>query len=373
MNIRRLNRLLFSWRDAAQAVTRCAAPLLLLFAIAQLTACTGMGPQTVNRDRFDYVVAISESWKRQTLLNLVKTRYVDAPVYMDITSVINQYTMEGEVELSFLWTEPDETFLGGTGTYSDRPTITYAPLVGEKYTRSILKPMHIGAIVLLLQSGYPADSVLRVCVQSINGLSNKRSVAIGWRDVQPEFREVLILLRDLQIMNAIAFRSVPREREYSIIMEINLSPNEVLMTKKDRLFQLLNLDPEASEFSIVFGGVARSRTEIAMFGRSLSQIMTEYSAFVEVPQSDIDEGRVVRTRVMLEDGKDTMPPLIRVRSGKDRPTDAYTAVSYRNLWFWVDDTDLYSKTSLNFLMTLFALTEKGEGAGQAPLITVPTN
>ena len=365
--------LFFSICNAVRAETRRVVPWLVFIVLTQLLiACVGMGPQTVNRDRFDYVVAISESWKRQTLLNLVKTRYVDAPVYMDITSVINQYAMEGEVELSFLWTEPNETFLGGTGTYSDRPTITYTPLLGEKYTRSVLKPMPIGAIVLLLQSGYPADSVLRVCVQSINGLSNKRSVAVGWRDAQPEFREVLALLRDLQIMNAIAFRSVPREREYTIIMELNLSPNEVLMTKKDRLFQLLNLNSDSEEFNIVFGGVARNKNEIALMSRSLSQIMTEYSAFVEVPQIDIDEGRVVRTRTSLVEGEQIIPPLIRVRSGKDRPTDAYTAVAYRNMWFWVDDTDLYSKTSLNFLMTLFSLTEKGEGANQAPVITVPT-
>jgi hypothetical protein len=122
----------------------------------------------------------------------------------------------------------------------------------------------------------------------------------------------------------------------------------------------------------VFGGVARSRNEIALLSRSLSQIMVEYSAYVEVPQADIDEGKVVRTRTVLLEGEPTIPPLIRVRSGKDRPTDAYTAVAYRNMWFWVDDTDLYSKTSLNFLMTLFSLTEKGEGANQAPVITVPT-
>jgi len=80
----------------------------------------------------------------------------------------------------------------------------------------------------------------------------------------------------------------------------------------------------------------------------------------------------VRTRTVLLEGEPTIPPLIRVRSGTDRPTDAYTAVSYRNRWFWVEDTDLYSKTSLNFLMTLFSMTEKGEGANQAPVITVPT-
>ena len=58
---------------------------------ALVAGCTaGIGPQTVARDRFDYVSAISDSWKRQTLLNLVKTRYLDAPVFMDVASVINQ-------------------------------------------------------------------------------------------------------------------------------------------------------------------------------------------------------------------------------------------------------------------------------------------
>lgn len=372
MSIIKKNKLLTSISGTGQIAVRRAALVLKIILVVQLTACAAMGPQTVNRDRFDYVVAISESWKRQTLLNLVKTRYVDAPVYMDITSVINQYAMEGEVELSFLWTQPNEKFLGGTGTYTDRPTITYTPLMGEKYTRSILKPMPIGAIVLLLQSGYPADSVLQVCVQAINGLSNKRSVAIGWRDAQPEFVEVLELLRELQTMNAIAFRTVPGERQYTIIMEFSLPASESLVTKKERLYQLLNLDPSAKELKIVFGSVSRSKNEIAMLSRSLTQIMTEYSAFVEVPQSDVDDGRVVPTRTASSTEYGQLPALIRVRSGAEEPGDAYVAVSYRDLWFWVEDTDLYSKTSLNFLMVLFSLTEKGEGTSQTPVITVPT-
>ena len=55
-----------------------------------MAGCSAVGPATIDRDRFDYVSAISESWKRQTLLNLLKTRYLDAPVFMDVASVINQ-------------------------------------------------------------------------------------------------------------------------------------------------------------------------------------------------------------------------------------------------------------------------------------------
>ncbi len=65
-----------------------------------LTACASMGPPTVVRDRFDYVTAISDSWKRQTLLNLLKVRYADVPVFMEVTSVIGAYSLEGDITLS---------------------------------------------------------------------------------------------------------------------------------------------------------------------------------------------------------------------------------------------------------------------------------
>ncbi len=66
----------------------CVAATLLL------SGCAGIGPGTVTRDRFDYTTAISESWKAQMLLNMVKTRYADAPIFLDVASVINQYAVE---------------------------------------------------------------------------------------------------------------------------------------------------------------------------------------------------------------------------------------------------------------------------------------
>ena len=43
--------------------------------IVFLSGCAGLGPRTIPRDRFDYARAISESWKSQMLLNMVKLRY----------------------------------------------------------------------------------------------------------------------------------------------------------------------------------------------------------------------------------------------------------------------------------------------------------
>jgi len=38
--------------------------ILLIPVLLLVSACTAIGPPTVARDRFDYVNAMSESWKR---------------------------------------------------------------------------------------------------------------------------------------------------------------------------------------------------------------------------------------------------------------------------------------------------------------------
>jgi hypothetical protein len=50
-------------------------------------------------DRFDYVSTISDSWKSQLLLNIVKLRYADAPAFLDVGSVISQYEFAAELNV----------------------------------------------------------------------------------------------------------------------------------------------------------------------------------------------------------------------------------------------------------------------------------
>ena len=65
-----------------------------------------------------------------------------------------------------------------------------------------------------------------------------------------------------------------------------------------------------------------------------------------------------------------VPGPLRIRCSKDRPKDAFTAVAYRDRWFWIDDRDLRTKRAFTLLMMLFTLSDSGQHE-PLPLITIP--
>jgi hypothetical protein len=117
-----------------------------LLAALGIAGCASIGPGTVTRDRFDYTGAVGESWKSQMLLNRVKLRYGDTPVFLDVGQIVSGYTVQGTFSAlgSVFSTSgvvpgvPNSSVtLGAQGQYTDRPTITYTPLAGERFARSL--------------------------------------------------------------------------------------------------------------------------------------------------------------------------------------------------------------------------------------------
>ena len=343
--------------------------ILTILALILLSGCSGIGPATVERDRFDYVNALSSSWKKQILLNLVKIRYLDAPIFLDVSSVISQYAVEGQIDLGVTWNDPDSQILGGSGKYTDRPTITYSPLMGDKFSRSLIKPIPIQGFLFLIQSEYPVDILYRICVQTINGVDNRFGAKAMEKSADPRFRRLIEAMRRIQTSGGLGMRVKSMGDKNSVVVFFRSTLGDEIAKDINTVQQILGLSPDAKEIRVVYGAFAADDREIAMLTRSMLQIMIELASYIDVPAKDIEQGRVASSS---DKNTSDMPPLIRIHSGTSHPEDALVSIRYRNNWFWIDDTDLASKRMFSFLMMLFSLTETGEKSG-APIVTVPTN
>jgi hypothetical protein len=347
--------------------------LLSGLVILLLTGCAGIGPQTVSRDRFDYTEAISDSWKRQMLFNMVKIRYGDAPVFMDVSSVISQYQIAGQINLgSAINTHPWSTSetLGATGNYVDRPTITYTPIIGDKFARSMMSPIPPSAIFSLIQGGYPVDMVFRLLVHEINGIRNRFGGDARAQSADPEFYSLLDKMSKIQLAGAIGMRFKKIDKEETALTIILGKRDPATKALGMEVRKTLGLAPEADAFKVVYGSIPRDDKEIAILTRSILEVLVDMSTDIAVPDIDVQEKRVSPTFAETAAGE-KIRPLIRIQSSAGKPADAFVSIPYRNSYFWIDDRDLMSKKIFSFLMFVFTLVETGE-KGTAPIVTIPT-
>lgn len=350
--------------------------LLIAVMVLSLCGCGGIGPATVARDRPAYTDAISDSWKRQMLLNMVKMRYADAPVFLDVGSVISQYLLETEVHGSLSWNAflpTDSQNIGGRGRYAERPTITYQPLTGEKFTRSLMTPIPPAGILSLVQAGWRADLVFRILVQSVNGLHNRVGGRLEARAADPNFYRLTASMLKIQKSLAVGTRIQKTENKKQanviFIHKKDIAPD--IEAEIDTVKKLLGVDPNRRDFKVVYGVLPANDQEIAMLSRSMVEIIVELGSYIEVPETHVAQQRAMPNLAKAADTAADVVPLIRVQSDTEEPADAYVSVRYRDHWFWLDDRDFKSKRMFSFLMFLFSMAETG-APPEKPVLTIPT-
>jgi hypothetical protein len=355
--------------------------LLSGFVILLLVGCSSIGPGTVARDRFDYTGAVAESWKSQMLLNLVKIRYGDTPVFLDVGQIVAGYSFQRSLSAAatanvYKGTPPPNVptnifGLSAQGAYNDSPTITYAPLAGERFARSLMMPLPPSAIMNVVQAGFRVDLVFRLTVQAVNGVDNRRVQEGYVQPADPEFYALLKDLRRIQTSGDIGVRVHQADRE--VLLELVVRPKLAAAVENARhnVAKILGLDPAARELRLVYGTVPANDKEVAILSRSIFEVLRDLSWNITVPEAHVTERRVGPTPEADLGPEGPIPPLIRIASSADRPGDAFVAVPYRGYWFSIDDQDMRSKDLFSFIMFLFTFVETG-GKEAAPILTIPT-
>jgi hypothetical protein len=345
--------------------------MIIAITLLFLSGCTHLGPQTVARDRFDYNTAIANSWKEQTLLNIVKIRYIDMPLFVDVASIVSGYTLQGTVNIAGTKYEdnrlPDFLSMGSSATFTDRPTITYKPITGQEFNKSFMTPIPPQAILFLVQTGWPADLIYKITVDSVNGMRGRISGGLNARQGDQKFFRMVELMRLIQKSGVVGMRIIKgkdnRDTTVMFFHKENIPPE--IDKARQELGSLLGLQPGLQEAKVSYGLIPKDDTEIAMLTRSMLQIMIELASQFNVPEEHLAEGRTVPSLTGNDDDY-----LIRIKHSKEYPANAFTAIRYRDYWFYIDDRDIKSKRTFAFLMILFSIMETG-GTEGLPIVTIP--
>jgi hypothetical protein len=316
---------------------------------------------------------VADSWKEQLLLNIVKTRYADAPTFLEVSSLVSGYSLETGVSINGQFSPENlrgDSFAGGevSGKFTDRPTISYTPMTGERFARSLIAPVPLDALLFVVQGGVPADFLLGLTLESIERQQNMNMYGLTFTPADPQFEKLLRLLRTLQLARLAELEVLKTENRTETWLR--LYPAEVAQTEAAgqlREFRtLLKIPAETDRAKIVFGTWAEDTAVVGMRTRSLLQILTVLGAGIQVPVEHVKDGSAASVEERQVAGGFT------VCSGKKKPEEAFVAVPYENMWFWIERGDRTSKYILATLTMLFSFIDSG-GSKVSPILTIPTS
>jgi hypothetical protein len=336
-----------------------------------LAACSSIGPRTMDRDQLNYGASIGNNWKNQMLLNIVRTRYFDMPVFVDVTSIVSGYSLETQVNAAVgfgdSFTGGDSQGLGAGGRFTDRPTISYVPKTGDEYLRSLLMPVEPKNLLALIQVGYNAELLFTWAIESINGLKNYTVTDQSKLQIDPEFYEFTQLVRKLQLGGVIAWElEHDPETAHDVLLVLNRpDPGSGLMQDRLRVAELLGLDPTLERYRVLYAPVKLDDSTLSLQTRSVMQMLAALSGFVEVPSGLASH--TVPGFVMANDA----PRPFHVFSATERPEQSFAAARYGDYWYWIENTDLPSKRVFTLMLFLTTLTNRASD-DDAPVLTIPT-
>ncbi len=329
-----------------------------------LSGCVSIGPRGLELSRTEFNSAIQRTDGEQLLLNIVRQRYNDPVMFLEVASVSSSISRSASLNLSgfFPGGGSPESYNGGIGgSFSDSPLVFYSPNTGERFVRQILTPIDLRTISLLLQSGWSIERVLLVAGDSFAGLKNTTAGA-------GDYRVLVDHLRTLQRADQLSFAL----ETYNNVDILAMIPTATALATEayKEACRLMNFPADGRPIRVQLGIGERPDPNSYVFlaTRSLYSSFYFLSNGVEAPARDVGDGVLQKRR--LEGGVfDRGGDLFKVQTAAGMPADAAVKVRYRDQWFYIPATDPDSRTTFA-LLSMMLMLQSGDTARMAPLISL---
>jgi hypothetical protein len=337
--------------------------------------CSLAGPKTVRVGRGLWNTAVQQTDNEQLLLNLVRLRYSDTPFFLEVTSVSTNFTFTSRGDAGVLLPSGGSSLfnLGASAEIAENPTITYTPVDGEQFVREVLSPIDMPTLLLLFNSGWGAERIVRVCVQSINGIPNAPTGSGPTPAEAPVYQEFKRGVRMLAPLNRRGALQLGITEDEDVLLKIDPSVRDAPELRELR--RIFGPSPDTFEYEFTDDVKEAGPGTLVLVTRSVMSSLFYLSHNVDAPAEHVEAGKVTISQDPAGDPFDwdeVSGDLFQIRVAEDDPGDAYVAVQYRGYSYYIEDSDLASKGTFALLHTLFMLQSRGEGV-EAPILTLPVS
>ena len=230
-------------------------------ATALLTGCSHLGPSTVAVDRFDYSSSIADSWKQQTLLNIVKLRYMDLPVFVDVSSIVAGYSLQTGVSVNGTASSERRSRAISSRRRAGRlhrPAHHHVRAadrgkVSARADHADRSEEHLLHAPGRLRGGFRPGADGRVDQRRAQSLDGGRQL----READPDFIRALGLLREVQAAGAVGMR-VEEDKAKGSTAVIFFRPDDLppdIAEKAAEIRRLLRLPADEQKFTLTYSPV----------------------------------------------------------------------------------------------------------------------
>jgi hypothetical protein len=345
---------------------------LIIAVIVILSGCSQLGPQVLTSGRPLYNIAVQETESQQLLLNIVRQRYRDPVLFLDVTSISSGFNRTASAGVSGNTANNSASGTLG-GSISESPFITYAPNTGEAFVRQMMTPLDLTTLALVVQAGWSIERTLLIVGDSVNQLRNVPG------DSDPEtgylkFHEAVASLRDLQRNGKISLGVEAGEKEDAPDLSLIIAPDAVESEPYLSVCESIKVACDGQPLRLRHAlGMSKDSNTMVLATRSMFSAMFFLSTGVDVPQSHISSGIAPRNSIVSGgpfDKAGTGESLFQVHSSDEEPELARVKVFYRGSWFYIADNDEDSKVTFA-LISMLVMLQSGNQAKITPLITLP--
>jgi len=389
----------------------------------------GLGQWAIRRDRVSYNIALQRTASEEMLLNLVRLKYREPTLFLDVGNISTQF--EYAMETEWICAYPRSRAYTLTGkvmpSYTEKPTITYTPLRGETYASRVIGEIALDRLAPLYATGWRVDRLIRMLVERAGELCNDPTVGPApGESLRPQQKllEIARIWRQLQKSGDLAFTTPTVEkvvatgiRREEVTAKCQMDADKEgyrFRPAKDGTWELLRSVPcgliiraaysdekdadKVDEYlkikpartrdqrgrfverirliafgEIRDGGEKPDIPELPVQIRSLNGVLFYLGQGIQVPPAHAQRG-IVKTykdeQGQVVDRHEETKDLLDVRCSVMRPAGAYVAVRYRGYWFHLEDGNTDSKDTFSLLLILCAL-QSGDAKSAQPLLTLP--